>query len=232
TLPGVLVDPKLTLSNVSSSPSTVLTTETGWDGSASIASAAASVGAFPWSSTSVDSAVYQALPEDNYTAEISGAANDSGVALVEVYDATPSGAHRLSTPRLTNLSARVQVGTGVNVVFAGFVIGGSTSKTVLIRASGPALALAPFSLPGTLSDPKLTLTNVGVTPNVVLATSMGWNGDPEIGAAASTVGAFPWSTSSQDSAILVTLPPGNYTAGVAGAGGDSGIALVEVYEVE
>ena len=72
---------------------------------------------------------------------------------------------------------------------------------------------------------------VGVTPNVVLATNTVWGGDPEVAAIASQVGAFGWSSSSLDSALLVTLPPGNYTAGVAGAGGDTGLSLVEVYEV-
>jgi len=153
--------------------------------------------------------------------------------LVEVYDATPAGTFTLSSPRLTNLSARVQVGTGANGVFAGFVIGGTGNETVLIRASGPALALSPFKLTGTLPDPQLTLTNVGVSPNVVITTNAGWGGSASIVNAASAVGAFPWSsTSSKDSAILVTLPPGNYTAGVAGASGDSGIALVEIYEVQ
>lgn len=230
-VPGVLPDPVLTLENVSNNPNTLVTSDTGWGGSAAIANAAASVGAFPWSTSSKDSAVFESLPEANFTAEISGAANDTGVALVEVYDATPSGTYTLSSPRLTNLSARVQVGTGSNAVFAGFVIGGNTAKTVLIRASGPALGLAPFNLPGVLPDPQLTLTNVGVTPNVTLATNTGWGGNAGIKSVAASVGAFPWSTSSNDSAIVVTLPPGNYTAGVAGASGDTGVALVEVYEV-
>jgi hypothetical protein len=125
----------------------------------------------------------------------------------------------------------VQVGTGANSVFAGFVVGGTTARTVLIRASGPALSQAPFNLSGTLSDPQLILTNVGVTPNTVIEQNTVWGGDPVISSAAAVVGAFSWSAASKDSAILVTLPPGNYTAGVAGASGDTGIALVEIYEV-
>ncbi len=230
-IPGVLPDPKLTLTNVTTTPYVVVATDTGWGGSPAIQTAAAAVGAFPWSPSSVDSAVFEALPEGNYTAEIAGASNDTGVALVEVYDATTPGTYTLASPRLINLSARVQVGTGANVVFAGFVIGGTTAKTVLIRASGPALGLAPFSVPGVLPDPQLTLTNVTTTPYVVIATNTGWGGDPEITSTAANVGAFPWSPSSNDSALLITLPPGNYTAGVAGASGDTGVALVEVYEV-
>jgi hypothetical protein len=232
-LPGVLADPVLTLTNVSSNPGAVVATDTGWGGLSAIASAASSVGAFSWGTKATsDSAVFLPLPAGNYTAEISGASNDTGVALVEVYDATPAGTYTVSMPRLINLSARVQVGTGANVVFAGFVIGGSGNETVLIRASGPALAAAPFNISGTLPDPQLTLTNVGVTPSVVIGTNTGWGGDTTIAGAASSVGAFPWSATSKDSAILVTLPPGNYTAGVQGASGDTGVALVEVYEVQ
>ena len=123
------------------------------------------------------------------------------------------------------------MGSGANVVFAGFVVGGTTSKTMLIRASGPALAAAPFSFPGTLSDPELTLTNTSVTPNKVVTVNTGWGGDAQIKAAAASVGAFSWSLTSADSAILITLPPGNYTAGVAGASKDTGLALIELYEV-
>jgi hypothetical protein len=116
------------------------------------------------------------------------------------------------------------------VVFAGFVIAGPTAKTVLIRASGPTLGMA-FSVPGTLSDPALTLNNVTTATTVVVASNTAWDGDPQIATTASQVGAFPWGPSSLDSAILITLPPGNYTAGVAGASGDTGVSLVEVYEV-
>jgi hypothetical protein len=127
---------------------------------------------------------------------------------------------------LINISARVQVGTGGNILIAGFVIGGTTSKTVLIRASGPALV--PFGVTGTLPDPQLQL----YSDSTVLESNDGWGGDAQIAATAATVGAFSWGTSATpDSAILVTLPPGAYTAQVSGASGDTGIALVEIYDV-
>jgi hypothetical protein len=145
---------------------------------------------------------------------------------VEIYDDTPDGSYTPSSPRITNISARVQVGTGGNVLIAGFYIGGSTSRTVLIRASGPALI--PFGLTGTLPDPQLQLNST----TGVIATNSAWGGNAQIAAAAASVGAFMWQfPSSNDSAILVTLPPGAYTATVSGASGDTGIALVEVYEV-
>jgi hypothetical protein len=100
--------------------------------------------------------------------------------------------------------------------------------TVLIRASGPALA--PFGVSGVLPDPQLTLQNQAT--GAVIAANTGWAGNAAVSDAAGNVGAFRWNDpASRDSALLITLPPGNYTAEVAGAGGDSGIILVEVYEV-
>jgi hypothetical protein len=232
-LTGLLPDPKLTLNNTSDSPSMVVATDTGWGGNAAIAAEAATLGAFSWgTSATPDSALLESLPGDNYTAQVSGASGDTGLGLIEVYDATPAGAYTPSTPRLVNLSALIQVGSGANVVFAGFVVGGSAAKTMLIRASGPALAAAPFGFSGALSDPQLTLTNTSVNPNQVITVNTGWGGDAQINAVARSVGAFQWSTTSADSAILITLPPGNYTAGVAGASKDTGLALIELYEVQ
>jgi len=207
--------------------STLLASNFGWGGNTQVASTAASVGAFPWSNaSSLDSALVESEPVGTYTAQINGDSGDTGVALVEIYDATPT--YVSTSPRLTNISARVQVGTGGNVLIAGFVIGGSTSKTVLVRASGPALAVAPFSLTGTLPDPELQV----FSGSTVVASNTGWGGNAEIALEASTVGAFTWSSAtSADSAVLVTLPPGAYTAQVSGASGDTGIGLVEVYEV-
>ena len=220
---GVLPDPQLQLY----SGTTSLQTNDGWAGSAAIAATAASVGAFAWTTpTSHDAAIDTTLAPGSYTLQIAGQSGDTGVALGEVYDATPSGSYTPGLPRLINLSARVQVGTGGNILIAGFAIGGSTSKTVLVRASGPALT--QFGVPGVLPDPQLQLYS-GTT---LLATNDGWGGNAQIAATAASVGAFQWaSTTSNDSAILVTLPPGAYTAQVAGASGDTGVALVEVYEV-
>jgi hypothetical protein len=221
---GTLPDPQLQLF----SGSTVLGANDGWAGAAAISNAASAVGAFAWSSpTSHDAALLETLPGGGYTAQIAGESNDTGIALAEVYDATPAGTYTPTSPRIVNISARVQVGTGGNILIAGFAIGGATSKTVLIRASGPALV--PFGVTGTLTDPELKLYSGS---NVLLANTA-WGGNAQISAAANSVGAFAWSSgASKDSAILVTLPPGAYTVQVSGAGGDTGVALVEVYEVQ
>ena len=118
------------------------------------------------------------------------------------------------------------MGTGGNILIAGFVIGGSTARTVLVRASGPALV--PFGVAGTLPDPELQL----FSGSTLLASNNGWGGTTEVSSTASSVGAFGWSSpTSNDSALLLTLPPGAYTAQVSGASGDTGVALVEIYEV-
>jgi sugar lactone lactonase YvrE len=228
-VPGTLPDPQLQLF---SSSDTVLDTNTSWGGSASIAATASAVGAFSWTiPTSHDAALAVPLTAGTYTAQVSGQGGDTGDALLEIYDATPAGTYTRSLPRLINLSARVAVGTGSNVLLAGFVIGGDTAVTVLIRASGPAIAAAPFNVPGTLPDPQLTLQNP--TTGAVYAKNTSWGGDSEIAATAASVGAFSWSVpTSHDSALLITLPPGSYTAGVAGTSGDTGVAIVEVYEVQ
>ncbi len=220
---GILPDPQLQLA----SPGGVIATNDGWGGNPEIAAAGVSVGAFAWTDpSSHDSALVESLAGGSYTAGISGAGGDAGVALAEVYDATPAGSYAAASPRLVNISARAKAGTGSGVLIVGFVVGGSTSKTVLVRASGPALV--PFGVTGALPDPQLQLNGSGG----VLATNNGWGGDPEIAATAAAVGAFSWTDpSSPDSALLITLPPGAYTAVVSGASGDTGVALVEVYEV-
>jgi hypothetical protein len=222
-VPGTLPDPQLELYSGSS----VLGSNEGWGGSPAIASSASSVGAFAWTSqASHDSALIENMPGGPYTAQIAGQSGDTGVALVEVYDATPAGSYTPTSPRLVNISTRVRVGSGGGILIAGFVVGGSTARTVLIRASGPALA--PFGVPGTLADPLLAL----YSGSTLLDSNGGWGGNPDIANAAQAVGAFAWaSASSADSAILITLPPGPYTAQVSGAAGDTGIALIEVYEV-
>jgi hypothetical protein len=102
--------------------------------------------------------------------------------------------------------------------------------TVLIRASGPALA--PFGVTGAISDPQLQLYGLGAGSSVLLASNDDWGGDPEIASAATAVGAFAWTDpASADCALLVTLPPGAYTAEVLGTDGATGLGLVEVYEV-
>jgi hypothetical protein len=131
-----------------------------------------------------------------------------------------------------NLSTRGLVQTGDNVMIGGFIIGGSTPKTVLVRAIGPSLAA--LGVPGVLADPVLQLftgqraiaeNNDWETPLPLCAQSGQACGTPADIAATGLAPPHP-----QDAALLITLPPGAYTAIVSGAGGLTGVGLVEVYE--
>ncbi len=205
----------------------LIAANSGWNGNPDISALAADLGAFAWTNpSSHDAATAPTLAGGVYSAVVSGQSGDTGVALVELYDTILPRNHTSSTPRLVNLSARVPVGTGGNVLIAGFVIGGTTSRTLLIRASGPALNA--YGVTGTLPNPQLKLYQ-GTT---VLAANHGWGGNAQLASVATSVGAFAWSDpASPDSALLVTLPPGVYSAEVSGANGETGVALVEVYEV-
>ena len=111
---------------------------------------------------------------------------------------------------------------------AGFVIGGATARTVLIRAIGPGLANVGVTS-GFLADPVLELFNGA---SVKIADNDNWEGQNHLSIAGAAVGAFAVTNSgSLDAMMLTTLAPGNYTARVTGAGGTGGNVIVEVYEV-
>ncbi len=223
-VPGTLADPKLELY---SSTSTKITENDDWAGNAQVATVGGQVGAFALSSnTSKDAALYNpTFASGSYSVWITGATGGTGVALAEIYDATPSGTSTATTPRLTNVSARTQVGTGGDILIAGFSISGQTSKTVLIRAVGPTLAA--FGVPGALDNPKLELF---AGPNRINEND-DWGGSTTLANAFTAVGGFALAGTSRDAVLLVTLAPGSYTAQVSGVGATTGVALVEVYEV-
>ena len=134
-----------------------------------------------------------------------------------------------ASTRLVNLSCLTQIGTG-GTLDVGFVIGGATSKTVLVRVGGPALN-ALYNIPGVMPDPQLQVSPLS-NSSTVLAFNAGWAGNLQIASAAASVGAYTFpSPSSLDSAALVTLPPGAYTVQVSSKTGLGGTVLVEIYEV-
>ncbi|MBS0658767.1 MAG: hypothetical protein JSR82_11045 [Verrucomicrobia bacterium] len=125
--------------------------------------------------------------------------------------------------RLINLSTRLRVETGDQVAIAGFVVGGSGSKRVLVRALGPSLTAAGVT--GALADPTLQLADA---QGATLASNDQWAETQAAGINAT--GLAPGSAT--ESAILTTLAPGSYTAIVRGAGATTGIGLVEVYDLD
>jgi hypothetical protein len=201
---------------------------TGWSSAANasaVAAAAAALNAFPFAAGSADSAILVTLAPGPYTAQVVDSTGASGPVLIEAYQAD-SG---FGTGRLINLSTRANVGTGANVLTTGFVVSGPAAKSFLVRAAGPALGT--FGVSNLLAAPVLQIFGSGSS---LIASNTGWdrNGQgPVVAAAAAATGAFPFPPGSADSALVITLPPGPYTAQVSGASGTTGTALVEVYEI-
>jgi hypothetical protein len=220
---GALAAPRLELY----SGSTEIGTNAGWStaiNAAAISSAAARSGAFAFAAGSADSAILTTLAPGGYTVLMSAGTGAAGVGLLEVYDlAAPApGAN------LPSLATRAIAGPGADALILGLTIAGPAPKRVLIRGAGPALA--QFSLGGLLARPQLTLFS-GLTP---VLQNTGWSTSPDaatLAAAAAQAGAFAFAPGSADTAMIVTLAPGAYTAQVSGIGDTTGLALVEVYEL-
>lgn len=221
---GALPDPKLDLF----SGQTVVATNDNWGGAAALSAAFTQVGAFTYASPlSRDAAIFNpTLPVGSYTVQVTGVGGATGTVIAELYDATPAGAFAAATPRLMNVSVLKRINVG-EILTAGFVIGGSTVKTVLIRAVGPTLGTPAFNVPGTMTDPKLEL----FSGQTVINANDNWGGGDVLAAAFVKVGAFAIGVGSRDAALIVTLQPGNYTAQVTGVNGSAGVALIEVYDV-
>ena len=225
---GALADP--TLDFLLQGATTPIASNDNWGGAAQITSVGNAVGAFPFASaTSADAALYLTPASGAFSVKVSGVGGATGIALAEIYDAS-GVAYTPTTPRFINFSARAQVGTGAGVLIAGFVIEGSAERTVLIRAVGPTLAT--YGVTGALLDPLLELTQTVGGATVNIASNDNWGGDAQIAGVGTAVGAFALgSATSKDAAILITLPPGVYSAKASGVGGTTGVALIEVYEV-
>ena len=209
---GTLGAPTLSVNNA---PAPAVAVNDNWgDLSANDRAALAGFNLAPTNSR--ESAAILTLPAGGYTAIVRGAAGATGNCLVEVYDADLPAA-----TKLINLSTRGPVGTGDSVMIAGFVVSGNAPKRVLVRALGPSLAAA--GVPNLLPDPTLELFSSSAS----LATNDNW-ADSQAAEITAT-GLAP--VNGRDSAIIATLPPGAYTAIVRGAGGTTGNALVEVYEL-
>jgi hypothetical protein len=126
-------------------------------------------------------------------------------------------------PRALNISARLRVLTGDNVLIGGFIISGSVDKKVIMRAIGPSLA--QFGLTGLLDDPTLELYD---SNNQLIGANDNWRTAQE--SEISNSGFAPQH--SLESALIATLAPGHYTVVVRGKDNTSGIGVVEVYDLE
>jgi hypothetical protein len=220
-----LPDPKMTLVATGATNTTIAANDN-WGGDATLTNAFNQVGAFAFlNGATKDAAIFQpALAPGNYAVQLSDAGTGAGTTLAEIYDATSSATYTAATPRLINVSVIKQIATGTSLS-AGFVIGGDTAKTVLVRAIGPGLTA--FGVASPMPDPRLSVVQAGAT----LAQNDNWGGDQQLVAASNSVGAFGiTNAASTDAMLLITLPPGNYSA-VASPAATGGSALVEVYDV-
>jgi hypothetical protein len=173
-----------------------------------------------------ESVIIADLPAGNYTAIVRGVNNTTGVALVEVYDLSPDTASILS-----NISTRSFVQTGNNVMIDGFIIKGTQPARVIARAIGPSLT--QYGVPNALANPILELHD---GTGALIASNDNWQqtilGGVITANQASDIQNSGYAPSqSSESAIIADLPAGNYTAIVRGVNNTTGVALVEVYDL-
>ena len=207
---GVLADPTL---NLHDSTGTIATNDNWRDAQEA---AILATGLAP--PNDAEAAIVLTLQPGNYTAILAGKNGTSGVGLVEVYDINAS-----VFAELTNVSTRGFVGSGESVMIGGFITGGGNGSTqVVVRGLGPTLS--QFGVSGVLADPALTL--VDGNGNVVRSNN-NWKDTQQ--AAIQVTGLAP--PNDLESAIIVTVAAGNYTAILQGNGGGTGIGLVEVYKL-
>ena len=168
-------------------------------------------------SNEYEAAIVRAVSPGAYTAVVRGNSSLEGVALFEVYDRAPENS------RLANISTRGRVETGDDVMIGGFIIGGDRALPVTIRALGPSLTSS--GVDGPLADTTLDLHDGNGS---LIATNDDWQAEEEQAVIATTVPP----TNDRESAIVKTLAPGNYTAIVRGKNDTTGVALVEVYNLD
>ena len=165
----------------------------------------------------LESMVVATLPAGAYTAVLE-TKDSPGIALFELYQLGNNAASGV-----VNLSTRGRVGLGDDVMIAGFILTGDHSTRVIVRAIGPSLSEAHISQP--LADPELELYDGNGS---LIFQNDNWRSEQEAQIVAS--GMAP--SAEQESAIIATLPAGNYSAVVRGVGGSEGVALVEIYALE
>ncbi|MEY2489630.1 MAG: hypothetical protein QOC70_1572 [Verrucomicrobiota bacterium] len=166
----------------------------------------------------LESAIVATLAPGAYTAIVSGKNNTSGVALVEVYDLDHSPASTLA-----NLSTRAFVSTADNIVIAGFLVNAVVNDRIAVRGIGPSLTA--LGVVNALANPTLELRDSNAA---LLVANNNWQDDPAQAAELTAAGLAP--TNPLESGIAATLPPGLYTALLAGVNNGTGVGVVEVYD--
>jgi hypothetical protein len=214
-LANVLADPTLELHD---NTGATIATNDNWQDDANQKTQIEASGLAP--SNELESAIVTTLQPGAYTAILQGKNGGTGIGLVEVFDLDQA-----ANSKLSNISTRGFVDTNDNVMIGGFIIGGRNGGVakVLVRAIGPSLS--DFGVTGALQDPTVELHDGNGT---ILASNDNWKDSQE--AEVKATGIVP--ESDFESAIVATLMPGSYTAIVRGKNNTTGVALVEVYDLE
>lgn len=166
----------------------------------------------------LESAIIATLAPGAYTAILTGKDGTAGIGLVEVYDLDTA-----SDSKLANISTRGLVATGGDVMIGGFMFGtGTASEKVIVRALGPSIT----GVVNVLTDPTLELHDGN---GATFAANNDWKDDASQSSEILVSGLAPKNDA--ESAISTTLPPGAYTAVVAGKDGSTGVGLAEVYHL-
>lgn len=214
-VPDVLADPVLELHG----PGTfATTTNDNWRDDSAQEAAIIATGIPP--TNNLESAIDATVNPGAYTAVLRGKNNTSGVALIEAYDLSQA-----VLAKLANLSTRAFVSTGDNIVIAGFVLGDqSGSDRIAVRGIGPSLTAVGVT--NALADPTLELRDGN---GALLTANNDWQDDPAQAAELAAAGLAP--ANQLESGIAATLPPGTYTALLAGHNNGTGVGLVEFYDL-
>jgi len=174
-----------------------------------------------------ESAIIADLPPGSYTASVRGVNDSTGVALAEVYDLSSD-----TNSILGNISTRSFVQTGDNVMIGGFIVQGSAPKRVIVRALGPELT--QYGVPNVLNDPTLELHD---STGRLIARNDDWQHTIigrfiDNGQVRDIIASGLAPADGRESAMVVELPAGNYTAIVRGVNNTTGVGLVEVYDLD
>jgi hypothetical protein len=207
-LPGKMLDPMLALHDSSGA---VIGSNDNWGQSGNSQEIVNS--GIPPSNPS-EPAILMNLAPGSYTAILSGANQTSGTAVVEVYDLDPA-----ADAKLANISTRAAVQTGDNVLIGGLIVVGQSAADVIVRAIGPSLPV-----PSAMANPTLELRDAN---GGVLGANDNWRTTQQ----AAIIGTGVPPTHDAESAIVTSFSPGSYTAIVRGANESTGVAVVEVYQL-
>lgn len=213
---GALGDPVLELHGPNGS---IIASDDNWKDNPDQALAIQASGIPP--QNDLESAIVATLNPAGYTAIVSGKNASSGVALVEVYDLDQNG-----NSQLANISTRSFVQTGDDVAIGGFILAGADNgPDVIIRALGPSLS--DLGISSALSDPTLELRDGN---GMLITFDDNWQDNPAQAAQITAAGFAP--RNELESAVAIPLSPGPYTAIVSGRNGETGVGLVEIYNLQ